>query len=49
MWQSDVANQGFAIISDVLIRADIVAILKNLDKESVLRSRAGLRLSLIHI
>jgi ectoine hydroxylase-related dioxygenase (phytanoyl-CoA dioxygenase family) len=43
MWQSDVAKQGFAIILDVLIRADIVAILKNLDKESVLRSRAGLR------
>ena len=43
MWQSDVANQGFAIISDVLTRADIVAILKNLDKESVPRSRAGMR------
>jgi ectoine hydroxylase-related dioxygenase (phytanoyl-CoA dioxygenase family) len=43
MWQSDVANRGFAIISDVLTRADIVAILKNLDKENVLRSRAGLR------
>ncbi len=43
MWQSDVANYGFAIISDVLMRADIVAIQKNLDKASVPRSRAGLR------
>jgi hypothetical protein len=43
MWQSDVANHGFAIISDVLTQADIAVILKNLDKEGMLRSRAGLR------
>jgi ectoine hydroxylase-related dioxygenase (phytanoyl-CoA dioxygenase family) len=43
MWRGEVANHGFVIISNVLTRADIVAILKNLDKESVLRSRAGLR------
>jgi ectoine hydroxylase-related dioxygenase (phytanoyl-CoA dioxygenase family) len=43
MWQDEFTNQGFVIIPDVLARCDTVAILKKLDKESVLRSRAGLR------
>ena len=43
MWRDEVTDRGFAIIPDVLTRNDIASILKKLDKESVLRSRAGLR------
>jgi ectoine hydroxylase-related dioxygenase (phytanoyl-CoA dioxygenase family) len=43
MWREEVTDQGFAIIPDVLTRNDIATILKNLNKESAHRSRAGLR------